>query len=113
MSDQEFLEFWKNIKWQPVIPVYFRLYYDERGYALFYSHENLPGKYIDITAEQFAIQDLQVRVIGGVLHSRTQLTAPKLVPSKIGTACDPTDVSIVVDQQQHNQRWKLHQYESN
>ena len=112
MNDREFLDFWKTVEWPTVVSVHFRLYHDDLGRALFYSHEDVPGKYIDITAEQFAAQDLQVTVVGKTLIPRPKPTAPKLVPGSQGIACDPNDVCIVVSPQQPNQRWKLKQNES-
>ena len=111
MNEQEFLDFWKAIEWPEIKPVYLRLYYDDSGLPLFYSHEDQPGKYIDLTPEQFALRDLQVRVVNGVLTPRKRSVPPKLVPSDQGTACYPGDVAIVVSAQQPNQQWKLKQHE--
>ena len=111
MTEQEFLDFWKNIQWPEEKTVYYRLYYNDSGQPLFYSHEDQPGKYIDVTPEQFALRDLQVRVVNGVLTPRKRPIPPKLVPSDQGTACHPNDVAVVVSTQEHNQRWKLKQHE--
>jgi hypothetical protein len=111
MNEQEFLDFWSSIEWPEIKPVYFRLYYDDSGHALFYSHEDQPGKYIDVTPEQFALRDLQVRVVNGMLIPRARSVPPKLVPSDQGTVCYPSDVAIVVSAQQEHQRWKLKQHE--
>jgi len=111
MNEQEFLDFWNDIEWPEIKPVYLRLYYDNSGLPLFYSHEDQSGKYIDLTPEQFALRDLQVRVINGVLTPRKRPVPPKLVPSDQGTPCDPNDVSVVVGIEQEHQRWKLKQHE--
>jgi hypothetical protein len=111
MNDQEFLDFWNAIEWPEIKTVYYRLYHDDAGEPLFYSHEDQPGKYIDVTPEQYALRDLQVRVVTGVLTPRKQPVLPKLVPSSTGTACDPTDVAVVVSKQQPHQRWKLKTHE--
>ena len=111
MNEQEFLDFWKAIEWPEIKPVYLRLYYDDSGLPLFYSHEDQPGKYIDLTPEQFALRDLQVRVVHGVLTSRRRPVLPKLVPSDQGTPCYLNDVAVVVSAQEPNQRWKLKQHE--
>ena len=104
--------FWAILAAMPQSPsVYLRLYHDDSGLPLFYSHEDQPGKYIDLTPEQFALRDLQVRVINGVLTPRNRPVPPKLVPSDQGTPCDPDDVAIVVSAQQTHQRWKLKQHE--
>lgn len=111
MTEQEFLDFWKTIEWPEIKPVYLRLYHDDLGLPLFYSHEDQPGKYIDLTPEQFALRDLQVRVVNGVLTPRNRPVPPKLVPSDTGTHCHSHDVAVVVSAQQLNQRWKLKQHE--
>ena len=111
MNEQEFLEFWQTIEWPREKTIYYRLYYNDSGKPLFYSHEDQPGKYIDVTPEQFALQDLQVRVIDGVLKPRAQPLPPKLVPSDTGTPCHPNDVAVVVSTQQEYQRWKLKTHE--
>ena len=107
MNEQEFLNFWKTIEWPEEKTVYYRLYYDDSGQALFYSHEDQPGKYIDITPEQFALGNMQVRVVDGVLTPRTKPAPPKLVPSKTGTPCHLNDVAVVVSAEEEHQRWKL------
>jgi hypothetical protein len=105
MNDKEFLEFWQTI--------HYRLYYDDLGRALFYSHDNQPGKYIDVTPEQFALGDMQVRVVDGVLKPRARPVPPKLMPGDQGTPCYPNDVAVVVSAEKEHQRWKLKQYEQN
>jgi hypothetical protein len=111
VNEQEFLDFWKSFEWPESSPIYYRLYHDDSGRALFYSHQDQPGKYIDVTPEQFAQQDLQVRVINGELKPRAKPMPPKLVPSDRGTACHPNDVAVVVSTQETHQRWKLKQHE--
>jgi hypothetical protein len=107
MNEQEFLDFWKTIEWPKEKTVYYRLYYDESGEPLFYSHEDTLGKYIDVTPEQFALQDLQVSMVDGVLKPRARPAPPKLVPNKTGTSCHLNDVAVVVSTKEKHQRWKL------
>lgn len=111
MNDQEFLDFWKAIEWPEVKTIYYRLYYDDSGLPLFYSHDDQPGKYIDVTPEQFALRDMQVRVVDGVLKPRNRPAPPKLVPGDTGTPCYLNDVAVVVSAQEEHQRWKLKQHE--
>jgi hypothetical protein len=108
MTKDEFLEFWKTIQWPEITPVHYRLYYDDAGQLLFYSQEDLPGNYIDVTPAQFALQDQSVKVVNGKLvrHRRTMIT--KLVHSNSGTCCHVKDVTIVVDQLP-GQYWKKQQ----
>jgi hypothetical protein len=105
MTEQEFLEFWRNYKWTDTKPVYYRLYYDDAGLPLFYSHEELPGKYVDVTPEQFALQDRAVNVVDGKIVRRRTARMTKLVPAGSGTLCHINDVTIVVNDQP-GQYWK-------
>jgi hypothetical protein len=63
MTENNFLDFWKTIEWPEIKPVFYRLYYNNDGSPLFYSQEDLSGKFIDITPEQFALQNMSVQVI--------------------------------------------------
>jgi len=105
MTEQEFLEFWRNYEWTDIKPVHYRLYHDDVGLPLFYSHEALPGKYVDVTPEQFALQDLAVKIIDGRLVQQRTTGMTKLVPADSGTLCHTTDVTIVVTGQP-GQYWK-------
>ena len=96
MNEQEFLDFWKAIEWPEIKTVYLRLYYDNLGRPLFYSHDDLPGKYIEVTPEQFALQDQSVRVIDRKILSRRTSRMTKLVPAMSGTLCHTQDVTVVV-----------------
>lgn len=104
-----FLDFWANFTWPEVKPVFFRLYYDDKGDPVVYSMEDLPGNYINITAEQFAQGDVQVKVVDGSIVPNKKIAVYKLVPDTNGTPCHPGDVSIVVDKEQPNQCWRLNQ----
>ena len=108
MTEDEFWEFWRNVQWPELKSVHYRLYYDDAGLPLFYSHEDFPGKYIDITPQQFALQDQSVKVVDAKLvrHQRTAIT--KLVHRDSGTCCHVKDVTIVVDQLP-GQYWKKQQ----
>jgi hypothetical protein len=108
VTEQEFLEFWRNYEWTDPVPVHYRLYHNDAGEPLFYSHEALPGKYIDVTPEQFALQDLAVRIINGKLVHQRTTRMTKLVPSDSGTLCHSRDVTVVVENQQ-GQYWKKKQ----
>ena len=105
MTEQEFLEFWHNFKWPEITPVYRRLYYDDTGEPLFYSQEDLPGKYVDVTPEQFALQDRSVKVVDGKLVRQRTARMTKLVPADSGTLCHTRDITVVVSDQP-GQYWK-------
>jgi hypothetical protein len=105
MTEKEFLEFWHNFEWPEVKPVYRRLYYNDAGEPRFYTQEDLPGKYIDVTPEQFALQDMSVKIIDGTLVRRRTMRMTKLAPAESGTLCHTTDVTVVVADQP-GQYWK-------
>jgi hypothetical protein len=105
MTEEEFLDFWHNYKWTDAKPVHYRLYHDDAGFPLFYSHEDLPGKYIDITPEQFVLQDRSVRVVDEKIVRQRTARMNKLVPAESGTLCHANDVSVIVANQP-GQYWK-------
>jgi hypothetical protein len=116
MSNQHLTEeqFWAALYAMPAPePVFFRLYHDDQGRVLFYSMEDLPGTYIEIDAETFARSHTNMRVKDGKLVEIARTTSAKLIPGDTGTPCDPTDVSIVVSEQQPNTKWSKRTYESN
>jgi len=105
MTEQEFLDFWETIKWPEINPVFYRLYHDDTGLPLFYSQEDLPGKYIDITPAQFALQNMAVRVVDKKLIQYKTIWVNKLVTADSGTLCHSQDVTIVVADQS-GKYWK-------
>ena len=75
-TTQNFLDVFANLEpWQPP-QVFWRLYHDESGNPLFYTQDDKPGNYIDITPEQYQRASMQVRVRDGKL---VELTAADLI----------------------------------
>jgi hypothetical protein len=112
-TTENFLQVFSNLEpWQPPV-VFWRLYYDEAGNPLFYTQEDTPGNYIDITPEQYQRASMQVRVRDGKLIELSINRTKKLMPSETGTPCYPTDVSIVVDPETEHQCWRLKYNETN
>ena len=107
--------FWKALA-EPVpepAPIFFRLYYNERGEPVSYSMEDLPGNYIEIDAETYQLSSPNVRVVDGklvpVVYKRP---TSKLKPGSAGTPCRPDNVSIVVPDSQPHIKWSLQTNES-
>lgn len=89
--------------------VTYRLYY-EGDRPLFYSMEDAPGTYIEITQEQYAQSNSNVRVRDGQIIPVTWQTAQKLTPSNSGTLCHEKDVAVIV--KQNGIYWSKRTYES-
>lgn len=95
-------------------PIFFRLYHNEDGDPICYSMEDMPGNYIELTAEQYHLGRSDVRVINGQLIAVSPSSyIKKLTPSKEGITCDPRDICIVVAEDQPNIKWSLITNESN
>ena len=77
--------------------IFYRLYHDDQGQPLFYSMEDLPGRYIEIDAKTHAEGRYDIRVIDGrIKRNLNSSNLPrKLVPDDQGTPCHPDDVMIV------------------
>ena len=104
MNDEEF---WAALAPLPAPPApSYRLYYDEQGWPLFYSMEDLPGNYIEIELETWKNPG-HVRVVDGNLIKIKTAVVHKLVPGDNGTPCHPNDVAVVVAETEPNTKWSM------
>ena len=117
MTEEEFLAIWQNSGTAPITELEYRLYYDENGFPLFYSMENLPGMYILVDKEIFFDNPKHIRVIDDKIVEAQICWTKKLVPGPTGQSCDPSDVCVIVDATQPHTNWKLRheepEYETN
>ena len=116
MTDATTENFWRawSEPWPEPKPIFYRLYYNEQGYPICYTMEDLPGNYIEIDQATYARGLPNVRVVNKqiqVLHQSA--TVSKLVPTDTGLACDPRDICVVVDAEKNHQRWNTKTYEIN
>ena len=105
MNEQEFWSIWQASSAQTQ-DLNYRLYYDDQGYPLFYSMEQLPGNYIEIDRETFVASPKYIKVVNGKIKNTNQPWLRKIVPdTATGTTCSPFDVTVVVSQDQANTKW--------
>ena len=102
MNEQEF---WAALQPASVKPTLYRLYYDDKGAPLFYSQEDLPGNYIDVSREIYINPPTHVKVVNKSLEIINTGFIKKLIPGKTGTACHPQNVCIVVDESMPHIKW--------
>lgn len=111
MTPEELIKMFQAVPAPP--PPFFRLYHDADGVPLFYSMEDGPGTYIEITPEQYHRNNSNVRVRDSQLVEVTWKTTTKLVPGNSGTPCHPDNVAVIVAEDQPHIRWSKKTYESN
>ena len=110
MTEQEFWDILHDVP--EAKPIFFRLYYDELGAPVTYTMEDLPGNYIEIDAETFALAPINVRVRNGRLVEIATMRSQKLVPGTTGARCHLQDVAVIVTTDP-NTLWSKQVYESN
>jgi len=106
-NDDIFREFWANYRWQDPQPISYRLYHDDSGTPVIYTMENLDGKYIEVTREQYVAADYKIKVVDGKLvHLQPVQIIRKLKPGQSGVPCHPSDVTIVMEDSGTNTKWQ-------
>jgi hypothetical protein len=107
-------EFWKEVEklLNPLVEkkLTYRLYHDDNGNLLFYSMDNLPGNYIEIDKDTFALACSKVKVKDGKLVKLHANQSYKLHPSSDGVSTHTLDITIVVAQEP-SVKWNLKYYE--
>ena len=112
-TTENFWQVWNNLPPYEPPSVFWRLYYDDTGFPLFYTQEDKPGNYIDVTPEQYQRASMRVRVRNGQLVELAANPVKKLQPSTTGTPCHPQDVSVVVSVDDKHQCWRIKTNETN
>lgn len=112
-TTDNFWQIWNSFSWPDPQPVSYRLYYRSDGSADFYTMEDLPGDFIEVTKEVYLAAPYHARVINGQLKiDPVRRTIQQLVPGQIsGTPCDPRDVCVVVADVEAATYWDLQQHE--
>lgn len=109
MSEMTPDEFWQILHTTPdPKPVYYRLYHDDNGNPIIYSMEELADNYIEVDQKTYVLAPFNVKVIDGKLtYIKPVVTVKKLQPGNSGIACDPTDVCVVVKEDQPHTKWTI------
>ena len=89
--------------------VFYRLYHNDDGSPVCYTMEDLPGNYVEVDINTYLIGSHNVRVVDQKLvHLPTVGMVTKLRPNLLaGTACDPHDICVVVDENVSHVKWSL------
>jgi hypothetical protein len=104
MTEEEFWAALQPVEPQPII---YRLYHDQQGLPLFFSQEDLPGKYIDIDRDTYVNPPTHMRVVDGKIVVLNTNVVTKLTPTRHGTACHPQDICVVVDKTLPHITWDI------
>ena len=81
MTPDEFRAIWESSSQQPLPELEYRLYYDENGFPLFYSTEDLPGLYVKVDQQTFLSGPKSIRVIDGKIVETKIAWTKKLIPA--------------------------------
>ena len=79
----------------------YRLYYNDDGSPLYYSMENLPGKFIYVDLDVYQCGRYDVKIVKDKLKSLNEFSIFKYVKvdseSNTTVRTDPTDITLIVD----------------
>lgn len=108
-TTENFLTVMATFKWPEPKPVSYRLYYNDDGSPKCYAMEDLPGKYIEVDSETYALRPWNVRVENQKLKIvPLAILVKRLKPTNdVGITCHPQDVCIVVKHDQPHTNWNI------
>jgi hypothetical protein len=114
-TTENFLKTRESYVWNDPSPVFYRAYFDDQGWVVCYTMEDLPGNYIDIDVATYTLGPTHARVIDNKLVVVPRpVTILKLTPDhSAGTACDPRDVCVIVDKTRPYTLWNIKTNELN
>jgi hypothetical protein len=114
-TTNNFLQAVSEFVWPDPQPVSYRLYYNEHGNPMVYSMEGLPGNYIEVDPQTYAVASFRVRVVDQkLIYVQPTIQVKKLQPdTAIGTPCSTVDVCVVVSEQDPHTKWKISNNETN
>jgi hypothetical protein len=107
MTEQEFLNIWLNQKPIKIVEPEYRLYYDDNGFLLYFTTEDLSGNYIVVDQETYLNGPKHIKIVKGKIIEIQTGVGKKLIPAELGQACHPTNVCVIVDVDQPHTSWQL------
>jgi hypothetical protein len=107
-STDNFWKAWSEPLLDP-LPIFYRLYYDNNGFPITYSMEDLPGEWIEIDQTTYLIGSHHVKVVDKkIIYQTPGWRNQKLKPNSVsGTCCHPNNVCVVVDAELDHTKWNL------
>jgi hypothetical protein len=105
-TTSNFWQAWNAMQWPDLPPPQHRLYYNPDGTPICYSMEDLPGDYIPVDAETYAVSSFAVLVINQKLVPVVpRVRVHRLRPSDSGMACDARDICVPVAESEPHIKW--------
>jgi len=118
MNDLTLEDFWKILSVDTSASakeIFYRLYYDDDGFPICYSMDELPHAFVEVDKDSFAIADTRVRVVDGKIQALKTKAGQrlKLRPASHGICCDVRDVCVVVEETEPHIKWDYNTDETN
>ena len=106
-TTENFLQVMSTFEWPEPAIVSYRLYYNDNGTPKCYSMEDMPGKYVEVDRETYALSPWNVQVVDDKLYFiNPTVTTQQLCPDAAhGTPCHNLDVCVVVGTDQPHTKW--------
>lgn len=107
-TTENFIKVMSTFEWPDPVSVSYRLYYNDDGTPKCYAMEDLPGKYIEVDQEIYALRPWNVLVKNNqLIVVEPKVSVQKLVQDQsTGTACCPQDICVVTTQDRPHIKWK-------
>lgn len=107
-TTENFWEVWNNFQWPEIKPVSYRCYYRDDGSPDFYTMEDLPGQWIEVSQEIYIQSPMNAKIVDGrFVLIEPKKTVKKLKPSATGIVCDARDICVVALSENKHQYWEL------
>ena len=112
-TTQNFWRAWNSFQWPDPKPVSYRCYYRDDGTVDFYTMDDLPGSYVEVSKEIYIASPYNARVEKGVFRLIPRRhSVERLVPDQsAGIRCDRRDVCVIVSDSHEGTYWDIQKNE--